>query len=102
MSKMTCIYADAEEKYVKTVVLYGKNSDNYLYTDSACTTKLDKDTLMNLCLKGVTVLYEGAYYVPFTFKDDTSAGATSVTIATVVNTSSSASVTLYSEEYTAD
>ena len=33
MNNMTVVYADAEEKYVKNVILYGKTADNYLYTD---------------------------------------------------------------------
>ena len=99
---MVNVYADSEEKYVKNVVLYGKTGDDYVYTDEKCTVKIDKDTLLTLCTKGVIVLYEKAYYVPVSFKDDTSAGATAVTIATVVNAASSASVTLYSEEKAED
>lgn len=55
MNNMTVVYADAEEKYVKNVILYGKTADNYLYTDSKCSevNKVDKDTLLNLCKKGV-------------------------------------------------
>ena len=51
MNNMTVVYADAEEKYVKNVILYGKTADNYLYTDSKCSevNKVDKDTLLNLC-----------------------------------------------------
>ena len=98
---MTKIYADAEEKYVKTVVLYGKSGDNYVYSDAACaeTDKIDKDTLLNLCLKGVTVLYEGCYYMPIFFKE--SGGSVAVTIATAIADSSTA-VILYSSEYSAD
>ena len=46
MNNMTVVYADAEEKYVKNVILYGKTADNYLYTDSKCSeaNKVDKDT----------------------------------------------------------
>lgn len=29
MNNMTVVYADAEEKYVKNVILYGKTADNY-------------------------------------------------------------------------
>ena len=44
MNNMTVVYADAEEKYVKKVILYGKTADNYLYTDSKCSeaNKVDK------------------------------------------------------------
>lgn len=98
--KFTNIYADAEEKFVKAVVLYGKASDNYVYADSAMTQKIDKTTLLNLCLKRVLVLYGGVYYAPISFKDNTT--SVSLTIATNVAASGSASVTIYSEEYSAD
>ena len=49
MKNMTVVYADSEEKYVKNVILYGETSNNYLFTDAACTegNELDKDTLMS-------------------------------------------------------
>lgn len=99
---MKKIFADAEEKFVKTVILYGKNSNNYLHTDEKCeeNTRVDKDTLKNLCLKGVTISYDGAYYTPISFKEDS--GHVAVTIATNIAASSSTSVTLYSKEYSAD
>ena len=100
-NKYTVIYADSEEKYVKTTVLYGQSGDNYLYTDADCTegNELDKDTLLDLLLKGVTVSYGGAYYTPVLFKENS--GAIDVTIATVINAASTASVVLHSKEYTA-
>lgn len=103
MNNMTVIYADADEKFVKNVVLYGKTSDDYLYTDSACTEngKVDKDTLLNLCKKGVLINYSGAYYVPIFFKEE-SAGSVSVTFATAISASASAATTLYSKEYSAE
>ena len=98
--KFTTIYADAEEKYVKNVVLYGQGSDNYVYADAGYTQKIDKATLLNLCMKGVLVLYGGSYYAPIAFKDNTTSA--SLTIATNVAASGSASVVLNSEEYSAD
>lgn len=102
MNNMTIVYADAEEKYVKNVILYGKASDNYLYTDSKCSeaNKVDKDTLLNLCKKGVIVSYNSTYYMPLFFKEE--AGSVSVTFATAVSASASAATTLYSKEYSAD
>ena len=66
MNNMTVVYADAEEKYVKNVILYGKTADNYLYTDSKCSeaNKVDKDTLLNLRKKGVIISYNSTYYMP--------------------------------------
>jgi hypothetical protein len=103
MNNMTVVYADAEEKYVKNVILYGKTDDNYLYTDSKCSevNKVDKDTLLNLCKKGVIINYNSTYYMPLFFKEE-SGGSVSVTFATAVSASASAATTLYSKEYSAD
>lgn len=102
MNNMTNVYANADEKYVKNVILYGKASDNYLYTDSKCSeaNKVDKDTLLNLCKKGVIISYDSTYYMPLFFKEE--AGSVSVTFATAVSASASAATTLYSKEYSAD
>lgn len=101
MNNMTVVYADAEEKYVKNVILYGKTSDNYLYTDSDYTetNRVDKDTLLNLCKKGLIIHYDDAHYMPLFFKEE--AGSVSVTFATAVSASASAATTLYSKEYSA-
>lgn len=103
MNNMTVVYADAEEKYVKNVILYGKTDDNYLYTDSKCSevNKVDKDTLLNLCKKGVIINYNSTYYMPLFFKEE-SGGSVSVTFATAVSASASAATTLYSKEYSAN
>lgn len=103
MNNMTVVYADAEEKYVKNVILYGETADNYLYTDSKCSevNKVDKDTLLNLCKKGVIINYNSTYYMPLFFKEE-SGGSVSVTFATAVSASASAATTLYSKEYSAD
>ena len=94
---MTKIFADAEEKFVKTVALYG-HSDNYLYVDESHAEKIDKDTLLDLCLKGMAVInYESAYYTPVLFKENS--GAIEVVIATSIGTGTSTSVTLYSKEH---
>lgn len=102
MNNMTVVYADAEEKYVKNVILYGKTADNYLYTDSKCSevNKVDKDTLLNLCKKGVIINYNSTYYMPLFFKEES--GSVSVTFATAVSASASAATTLYSKEYSTD
>lgn len=104
MNNMTVVYADAEEKYVKNIILYGKTSDNYLYTDSKCSeaNKVDKGTLLNLCKKGVIISYNSTYYMPLFFNKEESGGSVSVTFATAVSASASAATTLYSKEYSAD
>lgn len=102
MNNMTVVYSDAEEKYVKNVVLYGKTANNYLYTDSKCSevNKVDKDTLLNLCKKGVIISYNNTYYMPLFFKEE-SGVSVSVTFATAVSASASAATTLYSKEHSA-
>ena len=76
------IYADADEKFVKAVVLYGKTSDTALYRDAKTTegNEVNAAELMDLCKKGLVISYEDAFYTPVSFKDD--AGTTKVTIAT--------------------
>lgn len=96
------IYADAEEKYVKGVMLYGKTSDNYVHATSTMTEndKVDKETLLELLKKGVVVKYNDDFYTPISFADETTHAT--LTIATTVNAASSASVVLNSKEYAAD
>lgn len=103
MNDMTLIYADAEEKYVKNVILYGKTGDNYLYINSECSedAKIDKATLLDLCKKGVIINYESTYYMPLFFKEE-SGESVSLTFATAVSSSASSATTLYSKEYSAD
>lgn len=106
VQKMDHRYGDAEDKYIKTTVLYGKSGDSYLYSDAASATasteanRIDKDTLMNLLLKGVVVSYGGVYYQPLFFSE--SGGSVGVTFATAISASASAATTLYSAEYSAD
>lgn len=100
--KYDVVYADAEEKYLKNIILYGKSGDNYLYAASGATEqdKIDKDTMMELLKKGVIVSYEGAFYTPVIFKDETTKA--SVTIATAIATGASTAVVLYSKEHSED
>lgn len=97
---MNKIYAKAGEKYVKNVVIYGKSGDNYVYEDSACTKKLDKDTVSRLFLTGLLVSYAGAIYPVAALKDNSAKGCMDVTIWNVL-ASTAAAVTLHSSEYTA-
>lgn len=94
------IYADAEEKYVKGVLLYGKASDDYLYKKAGEkeADRIDKDTLLELLKKGVVIFYENAYYTPLFYKEN--AGAVEVTIATAISSSASSAVVFYSKEHT--
>lgn len=96
---MDKIFADSEEKFVKAVVLYGKPSDKYLYTDEACTQKLAKDDLFNLAIKGVVVKYDGLYYTPQIFGYDKTKPCVTVTIGTL-KSGVMTYVVLNSQEYT--
>ncbi len=97
---MNKIYSKAEEKYVKNVVIYGKSGDSYVYEDSACTKKLDKDTVSRLFLTGLLVNYGGATYSVASLKDNSAKGGVDVTIWNAL-ASTAAAVTLHSSEYTA-
>lgn len=97
---MNKIYATSEEKFVKTVILYTKNSDVYLYEDSDCTVKINKENLKNLGIKGGTILYKGAYYPIACVKENTAKGCVDASIWDAI-ASTAAVVTFHSEEYTA-
>ena len=93
------VYADAEEKFAKTVILYGKTSNNYLNKTSACAEKdrIDKDTLLELLKKGALISYDGTFYTPLFFKENS--GVVEVTFATAISASASAATVLYSKEH---
>lgn len=96
---MNKIFGDAKDKYVSNVVLYG-HSDNYLYLDEGHTEAVNRETLLDLCMKGlVLVAYDDAFYYPISFTDNTT--DVSVDIVTEVGASSSTAVTLKSKEATA-
>lgn len=98
---MNEIFARANEKFVKSVVIYGKASDNYAYADAEFKTKIDKDSLMNLCMKGFVVIsYGAAFYNPVCFKANSAKGCTSITFWNT-EVSTAAAVTLNSSEFTA-
>ena len=97
---MNKIFANSEEKYVKNIMIYGKANDSYVYEDSACTKKLDKDTVSRLFLTGLLVNYAGATYPVAALKDNTAKGCVDVTIWNVL-ASTAAAVTLHSSEYKA-
>ena len=96
------IYADAEEKFVKGVVLYGKSGEDYLCSKASCAEgdRIDKDTLMELLKKGVVISYGDTFYTPLFWKEN--AGAVEVTFATAISASTSAATVLYSKEHSED
>lgn len=102
MKNFEPVYADAEEKFVKAVVLHGKNGDKYVYSKKEATEadKIDADTLLELLHKGVIISYEGAFYVPVLYKK--SAGVTTLTIATKIATGASTAIEMNSKEFSED
>lgn len=63
------IYADAEEKYVLGVVLYGNSTK--LYLDAEHTVEVDHDFALNACMKGIVRIFvTDTYYGVASFKED--------------------------------
>lgn len=98
--KLNHVYTTGDEKLVKNTIIYAKKADNYVYADAACKEKLDKATLRRLCLIGVIVCYESAFYPVVAFKDNTAKGCFDATFYDVYATSAAA-VTVHSSEYAA-
>ena len=98
---MNIKFNNSDEVYINSVILYAKKSDNYIYEDAACTVKLDKDTVLNLCEKGLALIsYEGAVYPVAAYKSNATKKCLDVTIYDVLATTVAA-VTVHSSEYTA-
>lgn len=97
---MSKIYPNVDErefneKEIKTVVVYVDKDDGNVFYDEAKTVKIPKDELLNLCLKGfLTILFNGEYLKPISFKDNT-------TDAVVVVSNDTANYCFYSAEHVA-
>ena len=52
--KGNAIYEDAKDVHVRNYILY-IGADKYLYLDETSTEKIDCDTLMDFCSKGVLI-----------------------------------------------
>lgn len=79
------IYADAEEKYVLGVVLYGNTSK--LYLDAKHTTEAEHDFVLNACMKGIVRIFNtDTYYGVASFKDADGTLTVTDTKATTANT----------------
>lgn len=92
MYNRTNIYADLDEKFVKTVMIYGDADDGHAFYDAAKKTKIPKEDLFELFLKGATVLVADQYYKAVSFKDN---GAD----ANIILAGDGADVVLYSAEH---
>lgn len=62
MIKKNKIYARADEKFVKAVVLYANSNDKLYYDEAAKTDKVVAADLTDLFLKGVVIKKDNAYY----------------------------------------
>lgn len=89
---MNKVFMNAEEKNVKTVVLYADSDDGHLFTDEKKTEKIDKDALLELYMLGVTILFNDEYFRPVSYKPDSGAA-----IVTVV--SDAGNYSFYSKEH---
>lgn len=56
------IYAKADEKFVKTTILYANSTDKLFYDAAAKDNKVLAADLTDLFLKGVTVKKDNVYY----------------------------------------
>lgn len=75
---MNKIYSDSEEKLVKTTIVYGDADEGHLFFEKEHTTKIPKDVLFNLYLKGLTVVYNDEFFKPVSYKESAGAGVVSV------------------------
>lgn len=72
------VFEDAKDQHVAASILYGDGA-SALFVDSAKTTKVDHDTALDLCFKGLFVFVTDTYYPVTSFKD------ASGTLTVVVN-----------------
>lgn len=66
--KREAVYAKADEKFVKAIVLYANGSKALFYDKEAKTDKVAKADLQDLFLKGVVVFMTDTYYKPVCLK----------------------------------
>lgn len=69
MSKRENIYAHADEKFVKTTMLYANGSKELFYDEATTAEKVKKADLTRLFLAGVTIVLSGVYYKPVCLKE---------------------------------
>lgn len=93
--KINAVYEDAKDIHVRNYILYN-NGDSYLYLDKALTEKVDCDTLMDLCSKGVLIcdLNDNSYRYVSSFGKSSLGGYTIVMIS-----GRDSLISYYSKEY---
>lgn len=58
------IFAKADEKFVKSVVLYADSNKKLYYDEAAKTDKVKAEDMLDLFQKGVVVFLSDKYYAP--------------------------------------
>ena len=93
--KINAVYEDAKDIHVRNYILYD-DGHNYLYLDEALTEKVDCDTLMDFCSKGVLIHNpkNGSYTNVIGFSKDSRNGYAIAHIQGV-----SERINFYSKEY---
>lgn len=67
MLKKDNVYARSDEKYTKTTMVYADSSKVLFYDAAAETDKVLKTDLLDLFLKGITIVDSGSYYKPVSY-----------------------------------
>ena len=67
MLKKDNVCARSDEKYTKTTLVYANSSKVLFYDAAAKTDKVLKTDLLDLFLKGVTIVDSGSYYNPVSY-----------------------------------
>ena len=62
--KLTQIFANCDEQFIKQTVLYAITDAAHLTMDEEGEEEIDKDNLLDLALKGIVIKVDNAYYVP--------------------------------------
>lgn len=60
-------YDHSEDTHVRRYHVYIKANSTYAFSDEACTTKIDADTLMNAFIKGMLIVdtaTDDTYLIP--------------------------------------
>ena len=96
--KINAVYEDAKDIHVRNYILYD-DGYNYLYLDKALTEKVDCDTLMDLCSKGVLIYHpnDNSYSYVSSFGKSSLGGYAIVQISGLKSL-----ISYYSKEYKGD
>ena len=64
--KLDAIFSDADEKWIKNIVLYANGKDNYLYVNNTFLEdyRVTKKVLIEIFKKGLIIFCDGFFYFP--------------------------------------